>query len=218
MATLPEKQAIFQIFNKAKGAVIVELGARGGEEEAWLRATCTAPTHYVMVEPDARNAQLILDCPEGTNRLRRLVIGAIASYNGMIAFHGAVSPDGSRTSGSIRKPTGHLVHIPQVQFPADLKTVVPCYTLDEIFHREYLEKIDLLWVDIQGAERDMIQGGANALARTHYIFIEAETVELYEGEALKPELISLLKGWTLLNDFGYNLLLRNDNELLRGRI
>jgi hypothetical protein len=33
---------------------------------------------------------------------------------------------------------------------------------------------------------------------------------LYEGEALKPELIALLPGWTLLEDFGFNLLLRND--------
>jgi hypothetical protein len=56
----------------------------------------------------------------------------------------------------------------------------------------------------------MIAGGKNALAHTRYCFMEAETVELYRGEALKPDLIALLPGWKLTDDFGYNILLRNE--------
>jgi FkbM family methyltransferase len=220
MATAEEQAAILAIAEGCRGAVIVELGARGGEDEPWIRAAFEreGPAHYVMVEPDMRNAQIILDVPQGTSRTRRLVLGAVASFTGMIIFHGSVSPDGSRTSGSIRRPTGHLLHLPDILFPESLRTTVPCYRLDDIVQNEFVEKIDLLWVDIQGAERDMIEGGREALKRTHYLFIEAETVELYEGEALKGELIAMLPGWTLLQDFGYNLLLRNDNPLLTGRL
>jgi FkbM family methyltransferase len=218
MATDAEKQAVILAMLGANKPCVVELGARGGEDEGWIRGAFGTPVHYVMVEPDMRNAQIILDILPGTTPQRRLILGAIASYNGLITFYGSQSPNGDRTSGSIRKPTGHLVHIPEIKFPEKSKTVVPCYTLDEIFRREWLSHIDLLWVDIQGAERDMIQGGREALRRTRYLFIEAETVELYEGEALKPELIRLLPGWTLLNDFGYNLLLRNDNRPVIGRL
>ena len=95
--------------------------------------------------------------------------------------------------------------------------MVETLTLDSIFGQERLKKIDLLWVDIQGAERNMIAGGQKALSHTRYVFMEAETVELYEGEALKADLIAALPGWTLLADFGSNILLRNENFAERGQ-
>lgn len=209
-----EKAAIHEAVKYVRMPCIVELGSRGGEDERDLRACFSEPARYVMVEPDMRNCQIILDAPWGrgvfihTNR--RLVLGAISDHNGTATFYASQNEAGDRLSGSIRRPTGHLDFFPNVEFPAELQTVVPCYTLDEIFRRENLEKIDLLWVDIQGAENLMIAGGQMALSRTRFLFIEAETEELYEGEALKPDLIALLPGWTLLEDFGFNLLLRND--------
>jgi FkbM family methyltransferase len=47
-------------------------------------------------------------------------------------------------------------------------------TLDSVARETQLDRIDLLWVDIQGAERDMIAGGRHALSRTRYMMIEAE--------------------------------------------
>jgi hypothetical protein len=42
------------------------------------------------------------------------------------------------------------------------------------------------------------------------MMIEAEPeVELYEGQALKPELLAMLPDWKVLQDFGYNVLLWN---------
>ena len=223
--TNEEYTAVRRVCAPLRQPVIVELGARTGEDEDALRRAFREPCKYVMVEADMSNCQAILDHshasqPGGTYTTinRRLILGAVAGHTGTVTFHGAKSADDARTSGSIRRPTGHLRYFPEITFPDELRTVVPCYTLDEIFRRELLEKIDLLWVDIQGAERDMIAGGAAALARTRYLFIEAEEEELYEGEALKPELIAILPGWTLLEDFGYNLLMRNDNELLTGRL
>lgn len=220
-----EYMAVRKVCSPLRQPVIVELGARTGEDEDALRRAFREPCKYVMVEADMQNCQAIMDHSHSSQMSgayltinRRLILGAVAGHNGLVTFHGSKSADDARTSGSIRRPTGHLRFFPEIEFPDELKTVVPCYTLDEIFRRELLEKIDLLWVDIQGAERDMIAGGAAALARTRYLFIEAEETELYEGEALKPELIAMLPGWNVLQDFGYNLLMRNDNELLTGRI
>ena len=86
---------------------------------------------------------------------------------------------------------------------------MPCVSLDDLFSQFGLEKIDLLWVDIQGSERDMIKGGQAALKKTRYCFMEVESIPLYEGEALKPELLSLMQGWDLVGEFEYNVLLRN---------
>ncbi len=186
---------------------VVELGARVGEDEEWIRECFIVPVHYVMVEPDIRNCQVILDKPTGPTR--RLIIGAVSEKRGNAVFHGSVVDKNTRGSGSIRKPTAHIDIFPAVEFPEWLCTVVPTYSLDDIFDKEWLSKIDLLYVDIQGAERDMINGGRKALSHTRYLFIETEDRELYEGMATKKELLPMLSGWELVKDFGYNCLLRN---------
>ncbi len=76
---------------------------------------------------------------------------------------------------------------------------------------EQIESVDLLWVDIQGAERDMIAGGQRTLKNTRYLFIEAEEQQFYEGQAVRPELLAMLPGWEVIGEFDYNLLLRNQN-------
>lgn len=216
MATPQEQAAIRQLLQSARNPTIVELGAHCAEDQTWIEAACAEQPHYVMVEADVRNAQVILDKTLLTTH-RKLIVGAVAATNGLVEFHVSDNNIGQgRGSGSIRKPTGHLEHIPWCTFP--FKTVVPAYTLDEIFRREWLMKIDLLWVDIQGAERDMIAGGRIALSRTHYLFMEAEEIEMYEGQASKAELIAMLPGWTLMQDFGCNILMRRDLPIVEGRI
>jgi 2-O-methyltransferase len=180
-----------------------------GEEEDWIRECFSETVHYVMVEPDIRNCQMILD--RGVHRTRRLLIGAVTEKTGEVEFRGSVVDGNTRASGSIRKPTGHIDVFPRVEFPEALHTKVPGFSLDWIFFREWLSKIDLLWVDVQGAEKDMILGGTKALSHTRYLFIETEDRELYEGMALKGELLRLLKDWKLVRDFGYNCFFENPN-------
>ena len=51
---------------------------------------------------------------------------------------------------------------------------------------------------------------------TRFAFMEAEEIQMYEGQALKAELIDLMgPAWTLIGDFGYNILLRNDKFRFR---
>jgi FkbM family methyltransferase len=61
-----------------------------------------------------------------------------------------------------------------------------------------LNKIDLLWVDVQGAEGNVLQGGPNTLDRASAVFLEIALVDSpYEGALLFPELNRLL------HDFGF---------------
>lgn len=224
---------------------IVELGAHTGEDEEWIRAACRDPrqVHYVMVEPDPRNCQAILDRHakvylyasgrqasesskgwfQGTHSMykhspllgsRRLIIGAIADENGIREFNFSQDMQGRRTSGSLRQPTGHLKYFPEIGFP--FKGMVPVFTLDHIFESEWLTKIDLLWADIQGAEDMMIRGGQTALKHTRYLFMEIEKEELYGGEKLGHELIAMLPGWEVIEQFPYNVLMRNTEFSERG--
>lgn len=217
MANEQEKSAIFRVMKNITSPCVVELGARTGEDEPWIRGVCHEDPCYVMVEPDLQNAQLIIDHPRGIDRNRRLILGAVGEHDGEVQFHVSWNPDdGSRTSGSIRKPTGHVIYYPKTEFYPHPNTV-PCWKLDTIFNKEWLTKIDLLWVDIQGAERDMIAGGQEALKRTRYLFVEVESSELYEGQALREDLFAMLPCFQIVEDLGQNVLLRNVNPI-EGRI
>lgn len=71
--------------------------------------------------------------------------------------------------------------------------------LDELLPARDVPEISLLKVDVQGAERGVIEGAHAALARTRLLMIEALFVPHYEGAALFPELDGLLRaaGMTL---------------------
>jgi 2-O-methyltransferase len=214
MATREEMEAVRKACWNLRDPCVVELGARTSEDEDWIRASFEEEVHYVMVEPDIRNCQLILD--KGVHRTRRLLIGAVAEKDGNVEFHGSVTDETTRGSGSIRKPTKHHEIFPDIKFPDWLRTTVPSFSLDSIFRREWLNKISLLWVDIQGAEKDMILGGKNALSHTKYLFMETEDRELYEGMAVKSELFAMLDGWNLIREFDYNCLLENPFFTVQG--
>ncbi len=204
MSAPEERQAIGEILRGIEHPVIVELGAHVGEEYEWLSAF--RPSRYIMVEADVANHERIANSAPGSVEL---VNAAISSHNGLGMFYPAVNHKAhNRASGSTRPPTGHLKHFPEVEFGACV--TVPHMTLNELADRRKLPRIDLLWVDIQGAERDMIASGRETLKKTRYMMIEAEPeVELYEGQALKPELLAMLPDWEVIQDFGYNLLMRN---------
>lgn len=188
--------------------VIVELGAHRGEESGWiLLSSFPGIQRYVMVEPDPANCEAIKQRLGGHVTLYQ---GAIADSYGWRDFHTSFNHnDHTAASGSIRKPTGHLTHIPAVEFLGTIP--VQSYTLDGIFEIEELPRIDLLWVDIQGAENLMIEGGRRALKHTRYLFMETEQMEMYEGEALKPDLIAMLPGWKVLREFEFNVLMENEH-------
>jgi FkbM family methyltransferase len=57
-----------------------------------------------------------------------------------------------------------------------------------------LDKIDLLWVDVQGAEGKVLAGGMKTLPRVAAVFLEVWVAQsAYEGALLFPELDALLR-------------------------
>lgn len=208
MNTQDEGTVIGRILRDCKNPVILDLGAYGGEDTAWLVGACSVPPLCIAVEADIDNFNRLTAAklPAVT------IFGAISDTIGTCTFFACDTGQG-RGSGSIRRPTGHLQ---KGETKYDFREVrnVPCYTLDSIFDLYRLSHIDLIWCDIQAAEPDMISGGQKALARTRYLFIEAEddtTPEMYKGQLNRTALMDLLSGWTEVQRFDFNTLLRNDH-------
>lgn len=59
--------------------------------------------------------------------------------------------------------------------------VIPTLTLPELMRRENLANVDLLKLDLQGAERMVLTGGAEALEKVRVIYTEVFFEPLYAG-------------------------------------
>lgn len=75
------------------------------------------------------------------------VYGAISPYDGECQFYSVVDP-ASNYGQSVRD---------------DGNITVPCYTVDTLISKYGLDKVDIMHVDVQGAEYGMFQGMENTL-------------------------------------------------------
>jgi FkbM family methyltransferase len=86
---------------------------------------------------------------------------------------------------------------------AETVRVVP---LAEVITPDQLVAPALLKIDVQGFEREVLEGAGELLARFDAIYLEAWFRELYLGQALAGELIGYLAGRGFALDGVYNLL------------
>jgi hypothetical protein len=55
-----------------------------------------------------------------------------------------------------------------------------------------IDKIDIIWIDVQGAELNVFKGGENILKNTKVIFTEVGLKAYYEGHSLKKDIDNYL--------------------------
>ncbi len=115
---------------------------------------------------------------------------ALGAESGTARFHVA---DNEGQSSSLRRPKEHLIQHPEVGFGETVEVTVR--KLSELPIDYSLT--NLLVLDVQGAELDVLRGGAEVLGAFDYIVAEVQRAELYEGGALLPE----LQEWLALHGF-----------------
>lgn len=118
---------------------------------------------------------------------------ALGSKTGIAIFH--VSGGSSDGSSSLLAPKRHLDFHPSVSF--DQMIDVNVFTLDDWAAIHDIQKIDLMWLDMQGSELAMLKASPRMLATTKVIYTEVSLVELYEGCPLYDE----VKNWLSLQGF-----------------
>jgi len=183
---------------------ILELGAHHGNETAEIYAAANKPL-YIAVEADPRNIPPLVQRLAGARV--HVVHAAIADFSGEIDLH--LCDGNANASSSIREPKEHLRCFPNIGFSTIVR--VPALALDDLATMYGLGDIDLIWCDIQGAEKDMVRGGTRTLPRTRYLLAECDRIEMYAGQATRDQLLAMLPGWALLAEWreNANLLLQN---------
>lgn len=68
------------------------------------------------------------------------------------------------------------------------KISVQSNTLDDWCNLNNIEEVDLIWMDVQGAELRVLQGGKNTIKNVKAILTEAGLIPYYENHCLKQDI------------------------------
>ena len=196
--------------------VILDIGCNDGGHTRWFAERFTRATIHAF-EPDPRPRERFRRAVKSKSvKLWDLALGAT---DGEAEFHTSsgtymhgMGNQGTHhgdwdQSGSLRKPRKHLDVYPGVKFERSIR--VRTMRLDTFVREQALDRIDLIWADVQGAEADLIAGGVQALSRTRLLYTEYNEVEMYEGQLNLRGLLALLPGFELVARWPEDVLLAN---------
>ena len=98
-------------------------------------------------------------------------------------------PDGNPGASSLFKATGRYPIEDYKQF----KITVDCDRIDHICQNLQIDNIDLIWIDLQGAELIALRSAGTMLQNVRYIHTEVSFKPLYHGQCLYEELDKFLR-------------------------
>ena len=196
---------------KKENPLILEVGCNDGTDTLDFLETFKDCKIYCF-EPDPRAIKQF----KVQDKRCKLFKIAISNEDGETTFNlsGGKDPYGKMDdwdqSSSIKKPKKHLKDYPWCNF--DKKIKVKTKKLDTWAKENNINEVDFMWVDVQGAERELIEGGINTLNNTKYLYTEFYDEEMYEGQLNLQQILGLLPTFEIVKRFGNNVLLKNGRK------
>ncbi len=187
-------------FGIANVSHIVELGARDCKETLWLNKYFPK-ANILSFEC---NPSKLEECRARVSRFAniKLVEKAVSDTSGTVSFF-QIDPEKTITDWEDGNPGASSLYKASVEYELEKyvqkEITVPCTTLHEELPQHNFDKIDLLWMDIQGSELNAVKGLKEKLSDVHIIHTEVEFMAIYEGQPLFWDLKKFL------NDRGFKL-------------
>jgi FkbM family methyltransferase len=186
---------------------VVEVGARD----------CTETLDFHRTFPNAAiytfecNPAMLPRCREAVQGLARIKLTekAIGDSEGSVAFYPIDQAqtvtgqrDGNPGASSLFRAAGNY---PEERYVQN-ETIVQATTLEKFLSEEKIAAVDLLWMDIQGAELLALKGMGERIATVKLLHLEVEFFHIYQGQPLFGEVHRFLRkhGFTLLGFTGYS--------------
>lgn len=196
-------------------STIFEIGCHMGLDTEKI-SKLTGSLDYHCFECDPRNVEIL----EGRNLGVKLNALAASDTDGEIdfylstgkpptLFHESILNENDWTaSSSTKRPKKHLEVTPWCEFTHPIK--VNSTRIETYCENKAVDSIDFVWMDVQGAEIEVLTGFGKMLQKTSYIYTEYSDDELYEGGLVSKQNILDLLGdnWIIVHDFGNDVLLK----------
>ena len=161
-------------YRVAPGDVVVDIGANIGLFSVYAAKVCRAE-RVISFEPFPENFEMLRKNAE-QNQLDSItcVNQAVAGNRGMrtLILDSTDAGSHSLVSGVATAPTGRSVK-------------VDCCTLDEVFQRFALSRIDYLKMDCEGSEYEILENAVSRLGQIRRISMETHTTPDRKAEDLE---------------------------------
>jgi len=174
--------------------VIFDVGARDCAESADFAQAFPSSTVYAF---ECNPATLPL-CRAVAAAEPRVILTekAVADRNGQLEFF-PIDPErsvsgiagGNHGASSIFEATGAYPEESYVQRRIEVESI----RLDGFCAERKVEAIDILWMDVQGAELLVLEGLGDRLDRASFVHMEVEFFEIYRDQALFPSVDNFLR-------------------------
>lgn len=210
---LPHEAVLRELFEVSDVAVVFDIGSCEGEDS--IRYGRLFPNARIYAcEPMPTNRELITKNiakyadQELAERIT-VVPKALSEAPGTASFYvSSGRPEGTEgeewdygnKSSSLLPPDRMEEAYAWLKFEKEI--IVETTTLAEVMGESGVSTIDVAHMDIQGAELMALRGAGDRIADVKTIWLEVETITLYKGQALKPEIEQFMDehGFTKLMD------------------
>ena len=204
-----QKETLRELVGKPN-PLVLEIGSNDCETTLWFLQAFEKPIIHCF-EPDPR---AIARAKKNIQTVSEIHLHefALSNEDGESVFYMSDGrrdqmSDGWDQSGSLKKPKNHLSFYPWCAFENVL--TVKTARLDTWCKENEITSIDFIWMDVQGAELDVIRGGVNALSRTRLLYTEYNNNELYEGQPKLKKLLKEMNKFRVLFRYDQDVLLKN---------
>jgi FkbM family methyltransferase len=194
---------------KKPDPTILEIGCNDGSDTLeFLRVMPQAKIY--CFEPDRRAiARFKKNLGSHRDNVKLFEI-AVSNRTGQIDFHMSTSDDpsgeGFDQASSIRDPK-NVRELTWIRYEKTV-TVDTC-RLDDWCAENGVKQVDFIWMDVEGAEGDVIAGAPNILQDTRFLYTEYSNNELYEGQLSLKSLLARLPSFEVVARYPGDVLLRN---------
>lgn len=214
-------EPIYKFIKKTFGkeSIIFEIGVHIGTDTKIIKKLTRSNFIYGF-EPDPRNIDILKE----RNRIslfKRFYDCALSNTEGEATFYLSSGhppeiyddPDMNKewsASNSLKTPNNHLDLHEWCKFDSSIN--VKTFRMDDVCKDLKIDKIDLIWMDVQGAEDLVIEGMGELKNNIRFIYTEYNNDDLYHGSPTLEKIISILgKSWEIYELYENDVLLKNNN-------
>lgn len=177
-------------FNEIK--VILDIGSRDGCQSLELNRWFPHAKIYAF-EPVQHNYEFTVKNVNNIDKIEAYPY-AINSYNGKTIFYEVIN--GNVGASSLLKTTNHWRSSQWLQ----KETEVDCILLSDWLKEKEINHVDLIWMDVQGAEKIVLDSLGDYLTNVKIIATEIGIQELYENSTSKIQLEEKLTNFISINE------------------
>lgn len=179
------REKIIQELVKVSHPIIFDVGAHFGESVTFLKKTFPSSSIYSF-EPDPDSFSVLTSSAVGRSQCFNIALsdvdGTACFYRNSISHTNSLHKVNTNSKDSIgianATESGNLSFFENFNY----EIYVPTVRLDTFTLEHAIYSVDLLKIDVQGAECSVLKGGVNTLEKTKVVILEISFFDYYDNQ------------------------------------